>query len=48
MEQEEKRVVVPMINVTHNESNLGLNIQVSLAGASKKTVDLEIIGRDCA
>ena len=45
MEQEEKRVVVPMINVTHNEGNSGLNIQVNLAGAPKEAVDLEI-GRE--
>ena len=45
MEQEEERVVVPMINVTHNESDSGLNLQVNLAGAPKKTVDLEM-GRE--
>ena len=40
--KEEKRVIVPTINVNHNESNRGLRISVNLAGASKETVELEM------
>ncbi len=42
MGQEEKRVVVPMINVRHNEDDTGLSIDVDLAGAKKETVELEM------
>jgi HSP20 family molecular chaperone IbpA len=42
MTQEEKRVVVPIINVNHNEDDSGLEIRVDLAGASKESVDLEM------
>jgi HSP20 family molecular chaperone IbpA len=35
MEQEEKRVAVPMININHNDDDTGLVIKVDLAGASK-------------
>ena len=38
----EKRTVVPMINVNHDDSNSGLVIKVDLAGASKKSVDLDM------
>jgi len=42
MAQEEKRVVVPIININHNNDDTGLEIRVDLAGASKKSVDLEM------
>ena len=32
MAQEEKRVIVPMIHVKHNEDEMGLSIDVDLAG----------------
>lgn len=40
--EEEKRVIIPTINVNHNENNRGLRISVNLAGASKDTVELEM------
>jgi len=42
MIQEEKRVVSPMINVSHNADDSGLDIRVDLAGASKDSVDLDV------
>lgn len=42
MAREEKRVVVPLINVRHNEDDTGLSIDVDLAGAKKDTVKLEM------
>jgi HSP20 family molecular chaperone IbpA len=42
MAQENKRVVVPMINVNHNDDDTGLEIRVDLAGASKESVDLDV------
>ncbi len=42
MAQEEKRVVVPLINVRHDEGDMGLSIDVDLAGAKKETVELEM------
>ncbi len=42
MTQEEKRVVVPMINVNHHDDDSGLEIRVDLAGASKESVDLDM------
>ncbi len=38
----EKRVLAPMVNVSHNENDTGLRIEVDLAGASKESVDLEM------
>ena len=40
--EEEKRVIVPTINVNHNEKDTGLRISVNLAGVSKDTVELEM------
>ena len=40
--EKEKRVIIPTINVNHNENNRGLRISVNLAGASKDTVELEM------
>ena len=42
MAEEEKRVIAPRIDVTHNENNSGLHISVNLAGAPKETVELEM------
>jgi HSP20 family molecular chaperone IbpA len=42
MTQEEKRVVVPIINVNHNGDDSGLEIRVDMAGASKESVDLDV------
>ena len=42
MAQEEKRVVVPIINVNHNSDDTGLEIRVDMAGASKESVDLDM------
>jgi HSP20 family molecular chaperone IbpA len=42
MGQEEKQVVVPMINVNHNDDDTGLEVRVDLAGASKESVDLDV------
>ena len=42
MEQEEKRVMVPMVNVSHTEENTGLRIAVNLAGAVKDSLELDM------
>ena len=42
MTQDNKRVIVPMINVNHNDDDTGLDIRVDLAGASKESVDLDV------
>ena len=42
MAEEEKRVIAPRIDVTHNDNNTGLHISVNLAGAPKETVELEM------
>lgn len=42
MAQEEKRVVIPIINVNHNDDDSGLEIRVDMAGASKESVDLDV------
>jgi HSP20 family molecular chaperone IbpA len=42
LEQEEKRTVVPMINVNHNDDDTGLEVRVDLAGASKESIDLDV------
>jgi hypothetical protein len=34
--EEEKRVIIPTINVNHNENHTGLRISVNLAGASRR------------
>ena len=38
----EKRVIVPIINVRHNEDDTGFFIDIDLAGAKKETVELEM------
>ena len=42
MVEEDKRVIAPRIDVTHNENNTGLQISVNLAGAPKESVELEM------
>ncbi len=42
MATEEKRVIVPNINVSHNDDDSGLRIAVNLAGAPKETAELEM------
>lgn len=38
----EKRIVVPMVSINHNDGDTGLLIDVDLAGASKESVELEM------
>jgi HSP20 family molecular chaperone IbpA len=38
----ENRIIVPMVNINHNDDDSGLLIDVDLAGASKDSVDLEM------
>ncbi len=42
MVAEEKRLIVPMVSVTHNDDDTGLRIEVDLAGAQKESLDLEM------
>ena len=42
MAEDEKRIVVPIVTLTHNEEDTGLEIRVDLAGASKESVDLDM------
>ena len=42
MAEDEKRVLVPNVNVKHSDDNSGLVIEVDLAGASKESVDLDM------
>ncbi len=42
MTEVKKRVIVPMINVNHDDNDSGLEIRVDLAGASKESVDLDV------
>ena len=42
MAAEEKRVVAPVVNVSHNNEDSGLRIAVNLAGAPKESVELEM------
>ena len=42
MAEGEQRVGVPMIQGKHNEDEMGLSIDVDLAGAGKETVELEV------
>jgi HSP20 family molecular chaperone IbpA len=36
---EQKRVLIPMVNVEHNYDDTGFEIKVDIAGASKESVD---------
>jgi len=42
MEQKEKRVIIPAIDVSHNDDDSGLIVKIDLAGAHKDTLDLEV------
>lgn len=42
MAEEYKRVVVPMINVRHDEADTGFSIDVDLVGVKKESVELEM------
>lgn len=42
MAEERKRVVVPMVNIMHDENDTGFRIEVDLAGASKESVELDM------
>lgn len=42
MEKEKTRVIIPRIDVAHNETDTGLKISVNLAGSVKENVDLEM------
>ncbi len=37
-----KRVITPIIDVSHNDDDSGLRIDVDLAGAAKDSVELEM------
>jgi HSP20 family molecular chaperone IbpA len=45
MAAEEKRVIAPAVNVSHDDEDSGLRIAVNLAGAPKESVQLEM-GRE--
>ncbi len=40
--KEEKRIIVPMVNISHNKEETGMNIQIDLAGAHKESLNLEV------
>jgi HSP20 family molecular chaperone IbpA len=42
MAAEEKRVIAPAVNVSHDDEDSGLRIAVNLAGAPKESVELEM------
>ncbi len=42
MEHDEKRTLVPMVNIFHDKEDMGLNIEVDLAGVSKDSIDLKM------
>lgn len=42
MAERTKRTLVPLVNVSHDEDDSGLRIEVDLAGAHKDTVELEM------
>ena len=42
MLEADKRILVPIVNVNHNNNDTGLVINVDLAGASKDSVDLDM------
>jgi HSP20 family molecular chaperone IbpA len=45
MAAEEKRVIAPAVNVSHDDEDSGLRIAVNLAGAPRESVELEM-GRE--
>ena len=42
MDKKEKRVISPTVNVAHTDGDKGLRISVNLAGATKKSLGLEM------
>jgi len=42
MAEERKRVVVPLVNIMHNDDDTGFRIEVDLAGAAKESVELDM------
>lgn len=42
MEKREKRVIAPTVNVSHIKGDKGLRIDINLAGATKKSLGLEM------
>lgn len=42
MAEERKRIVVPLVNIMHDEDDSGFRIEVDLAGASKESVELDM------
>ena len=42
MEKTEKRVIAPSVNVAHMDGDKGLRIDINLAGATKKSLGLEM------
>jgi HSP20 family molecular chaperone IbpA len=44
MEEREKRVLVPMTNIIHDDEDNGFRIDVDLAGALKDSVELDMGG----
>lgn len=42
MAEERKRIVVPLVNILHDENDSGFKIEVDLAGAPKETVTLDM------
>lgn len=42
MAEKEKKMLVPLVNMSHNDDDSGMKIEVDLAGASKESVDLEM------
>ena len=42
MVESDKRMIVPQIEVYHNDDDTGLEIRVDLAGAAKESVDLDM------
>ncbi len=42
MAEREKRVVMPMVNIMHEDDDSGFRIEIDMAGASKESVELEM------
>ena len=42
MEKKEKRVITPTVSVAHSDGDKGLRININLAGATKKSLGLEM------
>ena len=42
MTSKNKRTMIPITNVCHNEDDTGLEIQIDLAGAMKDSIDLDV------